>query len=602
MGNLKARNISLDNEQEDGSNIHIISNWSVDLPDTGLFFISGSDYEIARRLFNRISGTEENGEGDITICGSSIYGSDGALVRSNLCGYVMNNLDLFNKYDVRSSLLLATDNSDEAQIMADRLINELQLNWCSSSKVSKLAVKDKIVVAMARALMNDPRVLFIDDSAVNCESYIKENIYNLYRKVAQDRLVVVCTKDCESAILYGNGVIKCENGNIVKCNIYDGILEELPESVNTDHNKVHKTFTLNWRKLNIKHRGYIRELAIISLLFAFIITLSTLINIDEVGFYEDNAINYTHDTDVQLLDADSDASLYTVPYTTNRGKDFFDAVKKYIGKESLILEVDSTIYNEESSADVILRVAYEETAGLNILEGNYPVNYDELLIPIRVLEEFNTDIGSTVYIGKDKFKVVGISDEESIYVYLSYSYLNHLLESTTPISLLGGNFNLTECDRWDYYGSSFLYAPYEEVELIIGNEPQSSNDIVVSLQCAYRLGYTEKDLDQLIGKEYEYKSNMPNSYKTAYVDLYEIFDGPVRISGIVSDTDNATVYTSENIFKKISSIYYNSNCFTGIVRTTDNIFEQLEESGNLVCNSIFNDMGMALNFTYTSTT
>lgn len=590
MGRLRANNISLNN----------IIDWSIDFPDTGLFFICGSDIQLARQLFDRLSGADGNGNGTVTVCGYSLYGDDEgqcSSVRSRLCGYVMNNLDLFGNFDVRNSIILAGNSIEED--IADRLIGRMQLGWCADKKVSKLAVKDKVIVAIARALVNNPKVLFIEDPVSKCDAEIKENIYNLYSKIAADRLVVVCTDDVESATFYGSGVIKCDMGRIAKCNMYDVLIDEppmIPDKV--DHENYSKPFSLIWNKFNLKYKGYWKNLAIVSAISSLILILLTIINIDESGFYEANVKN-TNNIDVYYLDTDINTGLYGIPGLYGKGKDYNEAVEKYIGEQYLIRETDSSIQIERHSEYIVLCIAYESAVEANIIEGKYPTDYDEVLLSSRIIEgdySTNIEVGSTVTIGDEEFTVCGISDDQNLYAYLSPSYLDYKLKSTTPISILGGNFNVTECDETIYLSNSFMYAPYNEENLIIGNKPENSNEVVVSLQCAYRLGYTEDDIDQLIGKEYEYKSITNNYEVVTNVDLNDIFEGPVKITGVMTDTENATVYTSSSIFENIAYNYYEYSLYTGTLVPIEDLFERIEESGNLVCANIFNDIGSGNQF------
>ena len=161
--------------------------------------------------------------GTVEIDGVDIYAlspSHLARFRNRRIGFVFQFHNLLPEFtaleNVMIPALIARRPRREAAAEAEKLLRELGLGERLSHKPSELSGGEQQRVAVARALINRPAVLFADEPSGNLDSRTKEDIHRLFFDL-RDRYgvtIVIVTHDRDLAAL-SDRVLEMRDGQFV---------------------------------------------------------------------------------------------------------------------------------------------------------------------------------------------------------------------------------------------------------------------------------------------------------------------------------------------------------------------------------------------------
>ncbi|MBO4572069.1 MAG: ABC transporter ATP-binding protein [Bacteroidales bacterium] len=148
--------------------------------------------------------------GTVTIDGVDIYSlSDRQLseFRNRRIGFVFQSHNLLPEFtaleNVMIPALIARSSRRDAARRAEELLRELGLGERLTHKPSELSGGEQQRVAVARALINSPAVLFADEPSGNLDSKTKEELHQLFFKLrdAHGITIIIVTHDHDLARL-----------------------------------------------------------------------------------------------------------------------------------------------------------------------------------------------------------------------------------------------------------------------------------------------------------------------------------------------------------------------------------------------------------------
>ena len=123
------------------------------------------------------------------------------MVRLQQFGFIFQDFNLLSALTVLENVALVASlagrKKGQAQQKAERLLTQLGLGERLHFLPEKLSGGEKQRVAVARALINDPAILFADEPTANLDSKIGLEIMRLLRAIAreQGRSVVIVSHD-----------------------------------------------------------------------------------------------------------------------------------------------------------------------------------------------------------------------------------------------------------------------------------------------------------------------------------------------------------------------------------------------------------------------
>ncbi len=196
-------------------------------------------------LLNIIGGLDRYTSGDLVIGGRSTkeYSDhDWDTYRNHSIGFVFQSYNLIPHQTVLSNVELALTLSGvskhERRKRAVAALQKVGLGDQLNKKPNQMSGGQMQRVAIARALINDPEILLADEPTGALDSETSEQIMELLKEVASDRLVIMVTHNPELADRYSTRIIRLLDGLVIDdTNPYQSEEPEQPEIGNKKRKK-----------------------------------------------------------------------------------------------------------------------------------------------------------------------------------------------------------------------------------------------------------------------------------------------------------------------------------------------------------------------------
>lgn len=164
--------------------------------------------------------------GSITVCGVPI---ENAKEIRRIVGYLPQEFSMYPTMSVYEAMdylgILSGIKTKERKERIDLLLKKVNLTEHKSKKVKALSGGMKRRLGIAQALLNDPKVLIVDEPTAGLDPEERIRFRNLLCDVAEDRIVILSTH------IVGDIEATCENlailndGSILYCGTVSDLLE-----------------------------------------------------------------------------------------------------------------------------------------------------------------------------------------------------------------------------------------------------------------------------------------------------------------------------------------------------------------------------------------
>ena len=173
-------------------------------------------------MLNIIGGLDQYTSGDLVINGKSTKNfkdRDWDTYRNHTIGFVFQSYNLISHQTVLSNVELAMTLSgvsrSERRKRAIEALEKVGLKDQINKKPNQMSGGQMQRVAIARALVNDPDILLADEPTGALDSSTSEQIMELLKEVAKDRLVIMVTHNPDLADRYSTRIIRLLDGKTV---------------------------------------------------------------------------------------------------------------------------------------------------------------------------------------------------------------------------------------------------------------------------------------------------------------------------------------------------------------------------------------------------
>ena len=194
--------------------------------EQGMFGLLGRNGAGKTSLMKILSTLLQKKDGSVTVCGVPI---ENAKEIRRIVGYLPQEFSMYPTMSVAEAMdylgILSGIKTKERKKRIDLLLKKVNLTEHKSKKVKALSGGMKRRLGIAQALLNDPKVLIVDEPTAGLDPEERIRFRNLLCDVAENRIVILSTH------IVGDIEATCENlailndGSILYCGTVSELLE-----------------------------------------------------------------------------------------------------------------------------------------------------------------------------------------------------------------------------------------------------------------------------------------------------------------------------------------------------------------------------------------
>ncbi len=208
--------------------------------------ITGESGSGKSTLLNVITKIDSFDEGEIYYKGNetSYFSIDDMdQFRKNKIGFIFQNYNIIDSYTVLENVMLPLIINGASKLDAKKealeIIKKTGLSHRTRSRGSKLSGGEKQRCVIARALASKSEILACDEPTGNLDSKTSEDIINLIKEVAKDKLVLIVTHNYEQVKDIATRKIKIEDGRVVEDLKFKEVEDnEIDETIDLDYKPI----------------------------------------------------------------------------------------------------------------------------------------------------------------------------------------------------------------------------------------------------------------------------------------------------------------------------------------------------------------------------
>ena len=172
-------------------------------------------------------------EGTITCNGKDIF-KMGADYRK-LLGYLPQDFGFYPEFSVRDYLLYIASIKGIRPVVAKKRVSELigkvGLSKAAGRKMKKLSGGMRRRAGIAQAMLNDPRILILDEPTAGLDPNERIRFRNLISELSEERLVLLSTHIVSDVEYIANEIWLMKDGRLLRRGTAQSLIDSMTENV-----------------------------------------------------------------------------------------------------------------------------------------------------------------------------------------------------------------------------------------------------------------------------------------------------------------------------------------------------------------------------------
>ena len=214
---------NLNKSYSDGNNsIDILSNINLNISSGETVAITGASGSGKSTLLHILSTLDNADSGEINLDGHLISGLDDnklSKIRLTKIGFIYQFHHLIKELSVKENislpLYIAKKSNTDIEKIVNEVIDQVDMTKRKDFQLDKLSGGERQRVAIARSIVNNPKIIFADEPTGNLDKNNANNIFSLLNDLVKNNKssLIMATHDLDIALkLHKN--LKIDNGQL----------------------------------------------------------------------------------------------------------------------------------------------------------------------------------------------------------------------------------------------------------------------------------------------------------------------------------------------------------------------------------------------------
>ena len=214
---------NLNKSYSDGNNsIDILSNINLNISSGETVAITGASGSGKSTLLHILSTLDNADSGEINLDGHLISGLDDnklSKIRLTKIGFIYQFHHLIKELSVKENislpLYIAKKSNTDIEKIVNEVIDQVDMTKRKDFQLDKLSGGERQRVAIARSIVNKPKIIFADEPTGNLDKKNANNIFSLLNVLVKNNKssLIMATHDLDIALKL-NRNLKIDNGQL----------------------------------------------------------------------------------------------------------------------------------------------------------------------------------------------------------------------------------------------------------------------------------------------------------------------------------------------------------------------------------------------------
>ena len=224
--------LRISNLTKDFDGFKAVNNFSFQM-DCGVYGLLGVNGAGKTTLMRMLTTLMKPTSGRITWDGEDIFAMDGKY--RMLLGYLPQDFGCYPDFSIYDYLMyIATLKGIRPAVAKQRvreLLQQVGLVKAQNRKMKTLSGGMKRRAGIAQAMLNDPKILILDEPTAGLDPSERIRFRNLISELSEDRIVLLSTHIVSDIEYIANEILLMKDGQLVISGTAEDIIDSMPESV-----------------------------------------------------------------------------------------------------------------------------------------------------------------------------------------------------------------------------------------------------------------------------------------------------------------------------------------------------------------------------------